>query len=294
MKTTWKWIPVLALAAAAAYAQADFPGEAPDGEAPPPPSFCEKAGCPGMDRPMPPPCGKCCPCGPCARMEKPRCAPDGECPCPPPDACKGPTEGERAPSCCEKACCPGMARPMPPPCGNRGPCGPCGRMEKLRCAPDCDRPCPPPDCGKGPTEEERAEFAAFRKLCKDVCAETDEAKKAEMAETLRAKLGEMADRQHERLQARLAAAEKRIEEQKARLDRQLADLKAMIEEGEANRDEWIEEQCRCILSGERPPMRPHRRGECGGPKGGRHRGPHGHGRGDMPQPQEVEGAPEME
>ena len=34
MKTTWKWIPVLAMAAAAAYAQADFPGEAPDGETP--------------------------------------------------------------------------------------------------------------------------------------------------------------------------------------------------------------------------------------------------------------------
>lgn len=209
MKTTWKWIPVLAIAAATAYAQADFPGEAPDGEAPPPPSFCEKAGCPGMCKRMPPP---------------PRC--------------------------------------------DRGPCE---RIDKPRCAPDGDRPCPPPDCGMGPTEEERAEFAAFRKLCKDVRAETDEAKKAEMTEALRAKLGEMADRQHERLQARLAAAEKRIEEQKARLDRQLADLKAMIDEGEANRDEWIEEQCRCILSGERPPMRPHRRGDCRGPRGGKHR-----------------------
>lgn len=219
MKTTWKWIPVLAIAAAAAYAQADFPGEVPDGEAPPPPSFCEKAGCPGM----------------CKRM------------------------------------------PPPPRCDDRGPCG---RMDKPRCAPDGDRPCPPPDCGMGPTEEERAEFAAFRKLCKDVRAETDEAKKAEMTEALRAKLGEMADRQHERLQARLAAAEKRIEEQKARLDRQLADLKAMIDEGEANRDEWIEEQCRCILSGERPPMRPHRRGECGGPRHGKHR----HGPPDSVQP----------
>lgn len=210
MKTTWKWIPVLAIAVAAAYAQEDFPGEAPDGEAPPPPSFCEKAGCPGMCKPMPPPD---CRRGPCERPDKARC---------------GGPEGMRP-------------------------------------------PCPPPECGKGPTEEERTEFAAFRKLCKDVRAETDEAKKAEMTEALRAKLGEMADRQHERLQARLAAAEKRIEEQKARLDRQLADLKAMIEEGEANRDEWIGEQLQSILSGERPPMRPHRRGECGGPRHGKHR-----------------------
>jgi hypothetical protein len=142
-------------------------------------------------------------------------------------------------------------------------------------------PCPPPECGEGPTEEERAEFAAFRKLCKDVREETDEAKKAELAGELRAKLGEMADRQHERLQARLAAAEKRIEEQKARLDRQLADLKAMIEEGEANRDEWIEEQCRCIIAGERPPMKPHRHG-------GKHGGFRKHG---CPPPPDAPDAP---
>lgn len=204
MKTTWKWIPVLALAAAAAYAQSDLPGEAPEG-LPPPPEAAE--GCPQFGGHMPPP---------------------------------------------------------PPPM--HGPHGRMGMGKGMACrGAEGDHPgLPPPDDGMGPTEEERAEFAAFRQLCKDVRAETDEAKKAEMTEALRAKLGDMADRQHARLEARLAAAEKRIEEQKARLDRQLADLKAMIDEGEANRAEWIEEQLRCILSGERPPMRPHRRhdGPC--------------------------------
>ena len=221
MKTAWKWIPVLAVVAAAAYAQTEIPGDGPEGDGAPPPSFCEKAGCPGMCKPMPPPD---CRRGPCGRPEKARC--------------RGP-EGMRP-------------------------------------------PCPPPECGEGPTEEERAEFAVFRKLCKDVREETDEAKKAELAGELRAKLGEMADRQHERLQARLAAAEKRIEEQKARLDRQLADLKAMIEEGEANRDEWIEEQCRCIIAGERPPMKPHRHG-------GKHGGFRKHG---CPPPPDAPDAPD--
>lgn len=161
--------------------------------------------------------------------------------------------------------CPEMGGRMPPPppphkYGFRGHPG----------MPPCGNPgLPPPDC-KGPTEEQKAEFAAFRKLCKDVRAETDEAKKAELVESLRGKLGEMADHQRDAQKARLAAAEKRIEEQKARLDQQVEVLRAMIDEAEANRDEWIESQLQCILSGERPPMRHKRPGkgcrpECGGP-----------------------------
>ena len=213
MKTTWKWIPVLALAAATAYAQSDFPGEGPDG--------------------MPPPGG-------------PEGGPVLDCGMPPPPPMHGPHGG------------PGM----PPP--------PCAR-EDFRHERDF----------KGPTEEQRAEFAAFRQLCKEVRTETDEAKKAELVESLRAQLGEMADHQRDAQRARLAAAEKRIEEQKARLDRQVEALRGMIAEGEANRDEWIESQVQAIVSGERPPMRhPHHGPEfgdgprCGkkgcGPKGPRH------------------------
>ncbi len=217
MKTTWKWIPVLALAAATAYAQADFPGEGPDGM--PPPGGPE--GRPVLDCGMPPP--------------------------PPP--MRGPHG------------CPEM---QPPPCAREG-----FRAEREF---------------KGPTEEQRAEFAAFRKLCKEVRTETDEAKKAELVESLRAKLGEMADHQRDANQARLAAAEKRIEEQKARLDRQVEALRGMIAEGESNRDEWIESQVQAILSGERPPMRHPHHGKgmgdgprCGkkgcGPKCPRHEAP---------------------
>jgi hypothetical protein len=202
MKTTWKWIPVLALAAATAYAQADFPGEGPDG--------------------MPPPGG-------------PEGRPVLDCGMPPPPPMRGP-HGD-----------PGMQ----PPCAGEG------------FRPERDF--------KGPTEEQRAEFAAFRKLCKEVRTETDEAKKAELVESLRAKLGEMADHQRDAQRERLAAAEKRIEEQKARLDRQVEALRSMIAEGESNRDEWIESQVQCILSGERPPMRhPHHgKGFGGTPPEGR-------------------------
>ena len=193
MNTTWKWIPVLALATATAYAQSDFPGEGPEGM---PPPGVEESG-PVLDCGMPPP---------------------------------------------------------PPPIH-----GPHGRpaMQPARSG-EGGRPVRE---FKGPTEEQRAEFAAFRQLCKAVRTETDEAKKAELVESLRAKLGEMADHQRDANKARLAAAEKRIEEQKARLDQQVEALRAMIEEGEANREEWIESQVQCILSGERPPMRHPHNGE---------------------------------
>lgn len=115
----------------------------------------------------------------------------------------------------------------------------------------------------GPTPEQRAEFEAFRKLCKDVRNETDEAKKTELVEELRGKLGKMADEQCERQKARLADAEKRIAEQKARLDAQVEALRAMIDDAEAHRAEWIDEQVGCILSGERPPMRRMHHGKCG-------------------------------
>lgn len=217
MKTTWKWIPLLAIAAAAACAQTDIPGDAPDGDAPPPPQDA-----------MQPPVGV--------------------------------AEG-----------CPEACRRMPPPHKH----GHHGRPEKPFCGADKGRHClPPPDC-TGPTEEQRAEFAAFRQLCKAVREETDEAKKAELVESLRAKLGEMADHQRDAQKARLAAAEKRIEEQKARLDRQIEALRGMIAEAEADRDAWIEGQIQCILSGERPPMRhPHR----------------GEGFGGMPPPSEGHGS----
>lgn len=133
---------------------------------------------------------------------------------------------------------------------------------------------PPPPHGmrdggpdrKGPTPEQRAEFEAFRNLCKSVREETDEAKKAELVEELRAKLGKMADEQCAMQKERLADAEKRIAEQKARLDAQVEELRGRIEDEEAHRSEWIEEQVQCILSGERPPMRRMHRGpECKGP-----------------------------
>jgi hypothetical protein len=186
MKTSWKWIPVLALAAMTAQAWPDLPMDDP-----------------GMPPPPPPPCMK----------------------------------GRHEPG--------GM-----PPCGLREK-GPehMGRPEM--------------------TEERRAKFEAFRQLRHAVRAETDEAKKAELVEQLRATLGEMADEQSAMQKERLAAAEKRIAEQKARLDAQVEELRAMIEEGEAHRDEWIDEQVRLILSGERPPMHRMHPGK-GGPEG---RGP---------------------
>lgn len=104
------------------------------------------------------------------------------------------------------------------------------------------------------TEERRAKFEAMRQLRHAVKAETDEARKAELVEQLRAKLGEMADEQSAMQKERLAAAEKRITEQKARLDAQVEELRAMIEDAEAHRDEWIDEQVRLVVSGERPSM----------------------------------------
>ena len=130
----------------------------------------------------------------------------------------------------------------------------------------------------GPTPEQREEFEAFRSLCKAVRAETDEAKKAELVEDLRAKLGKMAEEQCERQKAHLKAAEQRIAEQKARLDAQIEELRGRIEDDEAHRPEWIEEQVRCILAGERPPMRRMHRGPEGkGPdvRCGDRPGPHG-------------------
>lgn len=182
----------------------------------------------------------------------------------------------------------------PPPCGAHMMPPPGGKG----CHPPCmkGKPGCPGMAGKescegeprhmGPTPEQREEFEAFRKLCKDVRSETDEAKKAELVEELRGKLGRMADEQCERQKARLADAEERIAEQKARLDAQVEALRAMIDDAETHRSEWIEEQLECILSGERPPMRRMYRGEgrpgrcgdgpakegCGrkhGPRGGR-------------------------
>lgn len=255
MKTTWKWIPVLAIAAAAAYAQSDFSGDVPGGE-PPPPSQDTMQPPPGMDG------------------------------LPPPDMAGGFSEA---------------GRQMPPPPHLRGHHGYPGKDSRATAE---GRPGMPPPDGMGPSEEQRAEFAAFRQLCKDVREETDEAKKAELVETLRAKLGEMADRQRDAQKARLADAEKRIEEQKARLDQQIEALRGMIAEAEADRDAWIEGQVKCILSGERPPMRhppcgegfggkkpEGRGGPCGMDRPPRH-GPPPCGDGAFPPPDGMPAAPQ--
>lgn len=215
MKTTWKWIPVLALAAMTVRAQQDFPADAPGEGVPPPPPPCERR--------MMPPHGR---------------------------------EGRR---------------PLPPPCMPEGG-EPCGKPPRGMAGDAPDRGGPPEM-----TAERRAKFEAFRQLRHDVRAETDEAKKAELVERLRAALGEMADEQNAMQKERLAAAEKRIAVQKARLDAQVGELKAMIEDAEAHRGEWIEEQVRLILSGERPPMH-HMRPGAERPEG------HGPGREGRPFP----------
>lgn len=184
-----------------------------------------------------------------------------------------PRDGAPPPPCGERMMPPHGGKGCPPPCMEGKPG--CPGM-------DGEEACGGKGRHMGPTPEQRAEFEAFRQLCKDVRSETNEAKKAVLVEELRGKLGRMADEQCERQKARLADAEKRIAEQKARLDAQVEALRAMIDDAETHRGEWIEEQLECILSGERPPMRrmhrgegrPGRRGEGPGREGcGRKRGP---------------------
>ena len=121
----------------------------------------------------------------------------------------------------------------------------CGTQE--RCKQAWGRKGPQKDRPGGPMSPEmmaqmRADHRAIRALGEAACAETDEARKAELVAQLRAKLGEISDRMQAHREQRLAQSEER-----------LADLKEKIENAKTNRDALIEEQIQRILSGERPP-----------------------------------------
>lgn len=94
-------------------------------------------------------------------------------------------------------------------------------------------------------EQMRMEHRAIRALGDAARAETNETRKAELVGQLRDKLNEIADRMQKHQEERLAHAEAR-----------LAAIKERLEAARANREQWIEEQIRRILSGERPPLPP--------------------------------------